>query len=304
MALAAGNPRAGEFGAFDALGEDDSARSGGKATVSKLVLAEMVFVPWLIMVLILVCFMLGGSTGQDFVLWFVPLLLFLLVGAYTWTKYQSYQPTQAIVGCLCLVALVVSLCVGIYACARSLKEYDRLGRGASYSNVLPSELSTTKNDATSLLFSSNTMVDTSRAYGFTDATAGSGQTYCVAPVATAESASDAVNFWAAGMNCCGSRSDFQCGDVAKADVHGAIVFPEKMMNISGFKSAVNGAEKAYNMQVGDKYILLTWHEDPDGYRVRLWRNTLILFLVFAGVYLIISTMVACALAPFFAPHKA
>lgn len=261
---------------------------------------ELIFIPWLLLVLVLVCFLLAGAHGQIWVLWIVPIVLLVLAGFFTYLRYRQGKNAELVLGLLCITAVIAALVVGVYAQSRSLNEYYWLGRGASYYNVLPSEDAATKLDATTLVFSNTAMVDTSRTYGFVDASAANGRTYCVAPVSdgTAPStlSTERVQYWVAGTDCCESRSNFQCSG-SEAGAHGALrLSPDLRRNI-GFVDAVHGAERAYNLQAGENFMLLRWVADPVAYRNNLFRNSGILFGIFAAVYLIISVMAGCALMP-------
>jgi len=48
--------------------------------------------------------------------------------------------------------------------------------------------------------------------------------FCIAPIVDdVMTMQDTVSFWAVGVDCCGMRSDFTCGDSAQPTAHDAVV---------------------------------------------------------------------------------
>mmetsp|Transcript_72157 Transcript_72157/g.167220 ORF Transcript_72157/g.167220 Transcript_72157/m.167220 type:complete len:318 (-) Transcript_72157:97-1050(-) len=273
-------------------------RSGGlKGRVrSRVNIWELVLVPWAFLVVILFCYLLGGAHGKPAVLWVIPIVLIGLSVLFIRYHYKHGNNAEVVLGVLCITAVVIGLVVSIYSTLRSLREYHRLSQGASYFNVLPSEAAVGKSDATTLQFTNSTQVDPSRALGFVDARAAITTTYCVAPASNGDEG-NRIQYWAAGMNCCERRGNFQCGAAADPLAHGALVLPETTQRMDGFKSAVTAAEAAYGLTSGDNYLLVEWHANPVAYRENLFHSTATLFLIFGTAYLVICAMIGCALMP-------
>lgn len=259
---------------------------------------ELVLVPWLLMVLILVCFLLAGNQGQGlWILIVAPTVLLAICGLFTYSRYLLNRHAEMIFGLLCIIAICSGLVVGVYAQSASLQEYWRLGQGASYFNVLPSEVAGGKSDATTLSFTMGSRIDASRTYGFVDGRSLSGTVYCVAPIMSGSPSESRVEYWAAGVNCCQPRSNFNCGAATNGNAHGGLVLPKEDQSNPKFRDAVSGAEKAYNIQAGDDFLLVQWVENSVDYRGKLWDNAVVLFCVFGGVYLLIMMMIGCGLYP-------
>mmetsp|Transcript_110266 Transcript_110266/g.235489 ORF Transcript_110266/g.235489 Transcript_110266/m.235489 type:complete len:342 (-) Transcript_110266:34-1059(-) len=282
-------------------GEHSILRSGGLGEQPGTVdIWELVLVPWLLQVLILVCFLLAGAHGKTHVLWEIPIVTLVLATWFTRHHYKKEDNVEVVLGLLCLTAICMGTLVGVYSNLEYLQEYYRLTQGASYYNVLPSEPALGKNDATTLVFTSSSRVDSHRTYGFVDATSANGDTYCVAPVASAEDSATQmrrIQYWAVGFDCCEQRGSFQCGAAGSESAHGAIVLPEETQEDRAFKAAIRGAEAAYGLLSGQEHLLVRWVEDPIRSRDGLWSGTVILYLIFGGVYLMISSMVGVALRP-------
>lgn len=285
------------------IGEHSLLRSGGSklgksgSARAKVSLCQMIMLPWFLLVLILGCYLQAGASGYHFISWTIPPVLLMLTTFFTWQHYKAGNTSEVFLGLFCVIAVLIGLLVGAAAMSKYLTEYYRLGRGASYFGVIPSEPAAGKLDGTTFEFTSTTAVDVSRAYGFVDVHSVPAITYCVAPISDSQvSSGTRIQYWATGINCCQSRGDFHCGSADMLDVHAAIVHAESVQKSSGYDSAVKGALSAYGLTSGDHYLLLQWTKNPYEYRAKLWSNSITLSVVFVGVYLVISTMVGCALS--------
>lgn len=260
-------------------------------------LAELIFVPWLFVVVVLACILQAGTYGYYRMIVFIPVTLLPLILFCLRHYYNRQRHPEVVLALLCLTAATISLVVGSYAVTTSLMEYHRLSQGASYANVLPSEAGASKIDATTLSFTNETLVDTSRTFGFTDTRDKRAKTYCVAPISDGNLYRRRFQFWAAGVNCCEARSNFNCFVSGSLGAHGALVMSKAAQRNQGFHLAVLGAQAAYDLTAGDHFLLVQWHEDPVGYRNSLWHSTSMLFSIVAGSYLIISVMIGLAVHP-------
>jgi len=279
-------------------------RSGDqRGAVSKTSMCELVLLPWTLLMLMLLCFLQAGTYGFFGVLVVIPVVLIglnLLFLRYNVTRKNN---NEIILGLLCLTALLIGLCVALWAQFGALTEYHRLSQGASYFNVLPAEPAAGKSDATTIVFTSDTVIDTNSSFGFTETSAWASSVYCVAPVSDGDLYEKRVEYWAVGINCCESRSKFACFEPKASGAHAAIVAPANWQRSESFAAAVSGAAAAHGLTVGEKSLLLRWTEDPVGYRNRLWRNTVKLFAVFGAVYLVISLMIGLSLFPVLSGKK-
>mmetsp|Transcript_112985 Transcript_112985/g.326452 ORF Transcript_112985/g.326452 Transcript_112985/m.326452 type:complete len:337 (+) Transcript_112985:82-1092(+) len=118
----------------------------------------------------------------------------------------------------CLLASLLGAVVGLYvydqyACFPMFYANSRI-----YTNVVPSQPSGAVADAGKITFSSETAVDTNHSVGFMSE---KGSTFCVAPVRD-KSGSTLIQFWAVGVDCCGSVGDFICDDAADANADAGI----------------------------------------------------------------------------------
>jgi len=276
---------------------------GGTGARTKVNIWELILVPWLFLVIILVCYMQAGAYGYHLVLFVIPTVL---IGLNIWFlryHYARQDNPEVVLGILSLTAIVISLGVGCLGAWGSLFKYHQLSQGASYFNVLSTEPAAGKVDATTLVFTNSTKVDLTRSFGWTDTSVPGRRTYCVAPVSAGKPFETRIQYWAAGVDCCEARANFACGDATETTAHAALVWEESAPELEGFRKAVSGASSLYGLVADPSYMLLKWHKDPVGMRNGLFQQTLTLFLVFGGVYLVISSMIGFALMPVFASGK-
>jgi len=277
-------------------------RSGGgprpRPAKSRVNIWELIFVPWMFLALILICYLLAGANGETAAMWIVPVVMIGMCVAFIKWHYRLGNNAEVVLGLLCTTAVLIGLVVGVYAAVKSLSEFRRLSMGASYFNVLASEPAAGRMDGTTFMFENGTGVDQSRAFGYTDIYSSSATMYCVAPVSPLSGDRlSKISFWVAGTNCCESRGSFSCGEATTAGASGALVQPQAMQDSEGFRLAITGAESAYNLQPSESRLLVAWSSDPIAYRDSLWSTTVTLFLIFGGVYLLISVMIGFSLMP-------
>lgn len=267
---------------------------------NKVTMCELVFLPWCLLALVLLCYLIAGANGQVAVLWIIPLVLILLISGYIGSKYASQESDEVVLGFLTLTAVIIGTCVGLFGNLTSLQELHRINQGASYFNVLPSEPATSKLDASSMVFVNGTRVNTGESFGFTDASSALSPVYCVAPITNGEASFRRIEYWAAGLNCCGGNKPFTCGEVQSPKATGGLILAPEIQEGEGrkfFQQAIKGALDKYGLVGGNDFILLNWMPDPIKYRDNLWHGGWKLFAVFGGVYLIISAMVGFVIYP-------
>lgn len=250
----------------------------------------LIGLPWLCLMVILICYIL--ATDSQWYLLFLPFaVLVIFFTAFTVERYKKGRIVDSILGLLCIVACICALVIAIYAETNYLDEYVRLSRGASYLNVYPSDDAAGRSDATTISFSNGTTVDSSRTYGYYKDSV----LYCIAPITNANNVnSRTIQFWAAGIGCCGARSDFSCGELGVGN-GGGITMPLSNDKKSEFDEAIRGAESWYHLQANYKSMLLKWTADPTDYQSNLWSKAFRLFFIFGAVYLALSCLLGCTL---------
>jgi len=258
---------------------------------------ELILVPWLLQILVLACFLQAGAVGATGALVCIPLAILTLNAWFLRHHYKAGDTSEVVLGVLCMVAILISLVVASWGVSGALSEYRRLNQGALYFGVQPSDAAAGKSDAALVQFTNSTRVDLARAFGFTDTRTAFGHTYCVAPIMDGDLFQTRVEYWAAGIDCCEARGNFDCFNVQSSKSHGGLSMDLSSKETQGFQEAVQGAQAMYRLTTSPRYLLLEWVKDPVAHRDGLWNRTAVLFSVFAGVYLVISSMVSFAVYP-------
>lgn len=160
----------------------------------------------------------------------------------------------------------------------------------SYHGVYAQQPSAAFQDAAFLNFANGTVVDGTKALGMKDPSGGGHRVFCVAPVADRTSAGR-YEFWAIGLDCCGVRNGFTCGNAGEAGALSAFVVPDPrkgdmLFDYLGeylapahsrrdlFEKAVAQAAVAHGVSAIKNPTLVTWGsdwgEDKDAMQVALW----------------------------------
>lgn len=203
---------------------------------------------------------------------------------------QSAGDTKQLTFALWLLAsLILGAAVGLCAYDFCIAEYWHSQKLAARENVLPSEDANAYRDVGKIVFADEARVDASRSVGYMDSS-----TYCVAPVAS-DAPMDKVQFWAAGVDCCGSRGSFTCDDSWNPKAHGGVVINPGFNTIIGpdvhaqYLKAIKLAEVTYAVASAEEPILVRWVADPDKVELNIWT---------AGLGVVLGAIIIAAFACF------
>lgn len=251
---------------------------------------DFILVPWLIAVMILLITILSRGTAAFWVM--APGLVVCGVSAIVaWGKYRNRESPFAIFFILCSISGFAAFIVSLVTYVHFLQPYHELGLGATYLDMLPSQSALGASDASAIVFAEGTSIDTSRSYGFVDGRTTGGTIYCVAPVSNHWTlAEPGVQFFAAGINCCGKLTGFGCSQ-GGTGARGATILASEETADPGFRKAIEGAAVAHQIQPGTGYLLLNMVKDPMEMRTDRFDSAVRLLLIYAFVYLWISCMV-------------
>jgi len=149
-----------------------------------------------------------------------------------------------------------------------------------YTNVNPGEDAAGYQDAGALYFSANARVNLAQSVGYKE-----WNRFCVAPIVSNDP-SDTVSFFAAGLDCCNSRHDFNCWEAMDSTAHAGVRISENDpigKNLPQFKKAAAMAASVYGFKTSDNPVLVMWVKDPHHFaQSAFWA---------AMVFLIISAVV-------------
>lgn len=252
-------------------------------------LQEFILIPWLCAVVICLITMISAG-GSAFWVVLPALVICGVSGTLAWEKYTNGVQPMAIFYVLVFIAGFAAFIMSLITYIHFLQPYYELGGGATYLDLLPSQSALGASDATAIVFAQGTSVDSSRTFGFVDGRNPEGTMYCVAPVSNAFTLREpGVQFFAAGVNCCGKRSGFGCGKGGTG--RGAMILAREESADPGFKKAVEGAAAEYGLQPGNGYLLLTMVEDPMAFRSDKLDSAVKLLFIYIFVYFLISCMI-------------
>mmetsp|Transcript_30914 Transcript_30914/g.88964 ORF Transcript_30914/g.88964 Transcript_30914/m.88964 type:complete len:368 (-) Transcript_30914:43-1146(-) len=184
----------------------------------------------------------------------------------------------------CFAAAVLGMTAGLFVHYRHLIYYQRYKEMKVYSNVAASSSPMLVADAGIVSFSSDSLLDAGQAIGYRSAEMGA--TLCVAPVIdTSMSSTDPISFFAGGVDCCGWRGQFTCGDAMDPKaISGLLYIPPAQLVVPAMEWAVKDDElmeefhravklhaAVYSSRAGENVRFLHWAKDPremrDSYRV-------------------------------------
>jgi len=168
------------------------------------------------------------------------------------------------VGLICIMSFVLGSVVGLFLYDSYQIFPQFYNRAGQYTNVVPSQSSASVADAGKLVFSNEAYVDTTQSIGFIRET---GDVYCVAPIRDG-SGIERMQFWAAGIGCCGAQGSFTCDAVKDSNAHAGIVvfdnngfFQEARRDY--YDKARKKAEAEYGLQSVSTPIFVRWVKTGD-----------------------------------------
>lgn len=164
-----------------------------------------------------------------------------------------------VIGLLSLLSLVLGAVVGLYIYDEAAIFPPMYANTRKYTNVVPSQNAQSVGDAGQIVFSAETFVDTSKAAGLVKE---DGTKYCVAPIRD-NSGLERVQFWAVGVNCCGSTASFSCDDVGVSGAQaGVVVFENNQYFMESrferYKEARRKAEAAWSLSSVTNPLYVRW----------------------------------------------
>lgn len=195
-------------------------------------------------------------------------------------------------------ALGAGIAVGNANYLSNLQPYYQSQNLQYYPNVDPTQFQGNQlMDAGRVLFTEGSALNTGKAMGFRNL-----DWYCVAPIAKAGVANATYDFWAVGLNCCGSEGQhFTCGEYNNPKAKSGLRLMADDQR-PFFRLAVEQAEARHNLRAPHP-LFFHWMQDPEAEEMA-WRDQGIknynvgVFASFA------ASLVLCVLAVVFFSVKA
>lgn len=198
-------------------------------------------------------------------------------------------------GCCIMVMGLVGMLLGLVCFHQYTKSYEIYRASPVYENVAPRVNPGAHRDAGIIGFAAGSYVDSDHSIGIRN-----GDLYCVAPIMHADSKSYS-GFWAAGLNCCKVRGNFQCGDISNSQVRGGLVVLDEdsfgAEEIPEYTKAAEQASLQFSIGMPAQPIFVKWSSDVNLDKDQYYHSSL-QFLVAAsgglfGFMLVVTMMFAC-----------
>lgn len=250
----------------------------------------MVVIPSI--VFFLVCLLFSTHPFYTFRVVFTGFLLVLLLGAVLemWKRQNEVYRFYFYVALLSCAAIIAGIFVGYTTFRSCFQRYWLYDASSVYTNVLPSTPTGVYFDAGFLIFADEAKLDISRSIGYRNVSR-----YCVAPIID-DDVGATIEFWAIGLDCCGSRGTFECDDASDRNARTGIVVADPDGYFEGdreaFVAAVRQAEAASKLTSAAEPIFVRWILDFEEAQRNLWIVGFITLVVsFVAMIILLSIVV-------------
>jgi hypothetical protein len=293
------------FGTGGGRGDRQPLRNKSKNKDNQqLAMAALIGVPWTIFAIIS-CLFVFAYHHYYLACWLVVLAFLMLAVIFMVLDSRRKQGGSwfLFLGLLSLFAIMFSSMFGTYNYWMHMFPYWSYDENRAYSNVLPTEPAEAHSDAGKIKFSHTARVDTTRAVGYK-----SGSVYCVAPILD-DTQLDRVEYWAAGVDCCPARGDFNCDDTWNPKARSGVVILDTSAGDASvssgdtsvgfhlFKSkrdmyvqSVREAEANFGLTSADYPLFVRWVGDPQQIQDDYWRSGVGFLVATICIYLLISVI--------------
>lgn len=268
-----------------------AAQEGGKLTIKEVI--ALAFGAWLLFGGTSVLFGLSYHSSRA-LLWLLLAIGSVAFGGMAFQSWRLRRIVPGIAGMWFLFAMFLGAAVGygVYECC--IQWYWRSRTLDARANVVPSESAAAYANVGEIVFADEATIDPSRAVGYKDK-----HTYCVAPI-LGDAPPEKVQFWAAGLDCCGSRGSFYCDDAWNPKAKSGLVIHKVIFGeMADYHKAVKMAEVTYEMASAEEPIFVKWVANPDQVELNIWRAGLgVLIAALCSTLLLCCLQGACVYAAF------
>lgn len=257
------------------LNETNGKQKGASRVVQLTVHAVVPFVSFAFMLFL---------TVYAFFWWSFGIWLFVMAGLvvcyvqYLIVDHCFHEKIewQKWIGVYSAAALLCGFGIGLYIHYDHMLFYYKYTHMTKYTNVAASQPVLQFEDASNIMFTEGTSVDTTRGLGYHDIR--TAQTLCVAPVIDSQMAStDPVKFWAVGVGCCTWRASFNCDDAKSGSARTGLLIlrPDQLVassmnwtvsdkfDFEGFDNAIEMAKSVFALTVGKERRYVRWVQDAN-----------------------------------------
>jgi hypothetical protein len=247
--------------------------------------ALIVFVPWTMFVLVVCSFAFlffhyPPVPGFVCLISMMCSVVFLVVNKNGGPRYTLF------IGVLGLISVVAGIAAGLWINGNFTSVYWSYTLRADYKNVMPTANAEAMRDAGAVHFTAGSVIDTNMVTGILD---NGGSRYCVAPIFD-DTQQTTANFWAAGVDCCESLSNFRCDEALVPEARsGVVIFDAGSRfgtgNYKYYIQATKQAAATYGITVPEEPVLVHWVKDAKVAEDDLWFMcwTVVLVVIAAGL---------------------
>jgi len=276
-------------------GTNTNVRQTGKRPVKKekqggstLGLVLMIMLPWMMFTVIMTVFTFCYHHFYVIVWFLVMVCAAMALLFFVISPRNKKGPMYMYLGFLCSLAIIFGIILGMYDHFEFMMTYWSYNEYRVYTDVLPSEPAAAHADAGTMVFTEDSRVDTTKALGYK-----AGTVYCVAPILD-DSQSARVEYWAAGVDCCSQRADFNCDDSWDPKAKSGVVIIDNGSPVTNkfdmYMKAVHQAEAAYGVVAAPKPIFVRWSTDPVKVEEEFWRWGVGFLVICSAIYLLVSIL--------------
>lgn len=251
----------------------------------------------------------GSSNQVEFVFLYLVCAMALILYGTAIIRSQGRQQTRTHwrrwTGRLSQVATIFGVLVGAYIFYKHFIFYRVYMGMNTYTNIAVSQPLDQFVDAGMIAFTSNTILDVTRAVGFKSAAADA--FFCVAPILDGSMGLEQeVHYFAVGVGCCQPRASFQCDDASDASTKNALMMLEPRMLTSPlmewavagavdrteFDAAIRMQAAAFETVVAPKTRLVYWTKDPEAHAKQHYNRGVEAMIIAIVIYFFTSILVA------------
>jgi len=262
---------------------------------SKLLgMLSMILVPWLMFTLTNVMFAFVFHRFPTLTWLFSAVLAFLsLLFVLVDHRNKHGGRWYLKLGFLSFFGIMAGVYLGLYNYHFHFANFWTLDENSSYVNVLPSEPASAHSDAGKLLFTVDSKVEIAKSVGYK-----SKDVYCVAPIV--DYATQKVQYWATGTNCCQPRGGFNCDDVWSPKARSAVVLLDEIVTPFPlahkiYKKAADQACAEWELEQADDPLFVRWVADASAVQEQYYKDGISYFVVYISVYLVFQIIVGAVL---------
>jgi len=263
----------------------------------------------LISVFCFICVMISFSDSLHLnlnLLLSLALVVFCVALGTRTSAWERGYPSVKLLVPIGIGTTILAMSIGIKVNVVIYTPYSLAVGGRNYDNVSPFAKSAEYMDAGIIKFTADSVLDTSRTFGFK----AQDYTYCVAPVVSStvpvhpDSSGPAISFWAVGEDCCGNRGDFRCDGAGDQEVRNAFAVKESEKDALTqllvprtarpmYLKAIAAAKVLHGLKSedDDNILLVRWASDPEDI-LQVRHNRAVIAVVASSIlYAVVITII-------------